>query len=465
VETLNGTLLQSCVLMFGSAMCAVGFGAEQMDWRVGTARAVITPEKAVWLAGYGGIRAPEGKLHDLWMKVLALEDPQGHRGALVTTDHQGMPGVMYEAIVKGLKERCRLERSQVIVTFSHNHCGPRLTYDLWDYYPVDAQQEKLVKEYTDQMVQRTVEAGERAFAAMSPARLAMGEGRCTFAVNRRENREPEVPELIAKGVPLKGPNDHSVPVLTVRGEQDRLMAVLFGYACHATTLSFTQWCGDYPGFAQIHLEKAHSGTTAMFFAGCGGDQNPIPRRKVELCEKYGRMLSDSVEKVLREPLKPIGPGLRTAFEFVELPYLKNVTREELQEGTKSSNAIYARWSARLLKKLDAGEAFRPSYSYPVHVWRLGNELLFIALGGEAVVDYALRFKKEFGPGTWVCGYANNLVAYVPSRRVWEEGGYEGGSSLFEYGLPAVRWGGEVEDRIVGAVRRLVGQVDRKAEAR
>ena len=44
-----------------------------------------------------------------------------------------------------------------------------------------------------------------------------------------------------------------------------------------------------------------------------------------------------------------------------------------------------------------GETFASSYPYPVHAWRLGDELLFIGLGGEAVVDYALRFKKEFGP--------------------------------------------------------------------
>ena len=69
-----------------------------MDWKVGIARAVITPEKGVWLAGYGVKRAPEGKLHDLWVKVLALEDPRGRRAALVTTDHMGIPKGIYESL-------------------------------------------------------------------------------------------------------------------------------------------------------------------------------------------------------------------------------------------------------------------------------------------------------------------------------------------------------------------------------
>jgi hypothetical protein len=51
-----------------------------------------------------------------------------------------------------------------------------------------------------------------------------------------------------------------------------------------------------------------------------------------------------------------------------------------------------------------------------------------------------------------------MIAYIPSRRVWEEGGYEGGFSLYEYGRPAFRWSGEVENIIAAAVHRLVKEV-------
>jgi hypothetical protein len=113
----------------------------------------------------------------------------------------------------------------------------------------------------------------------------------------------------------------------------------------------------------------------------------------------------------------------------------------------------------MLKKLDAGETFASSYPYPIHAWKLGHNLLIIGMGGEAVVDYSLRFKKEFGPNTWTCGYADDLVAYIPSRRVWEEGGYEGGPYLYEYGHPALRWAGDVEERVAGTVPRLVQKVN------
>lgn len=429
-----------------------------MNWQVGLARRVITPQTAVWLAGYGTRRVPEGTIHDLWAKVMAIGEPHGRRVVLVTTDHMGMSRTVYDAIYEEVQRRYGLDWAEFMLTFSHNHCGPCLTDDLVDYYPSDDEQRRLVAEYSKWMSGQVVDAVGEALAAMTPARLAMGLGRCGFAVNRRENTEDEVPRLLAEGKPLRGAVDHDVPVLTVCGPDGQLMAVLFGYACHPTTLSFNYWCGDYPGFAQLAIEAAHPGVTAMFFNACGGDQNPIPRRRLELAERYGTMLAESVEAVLAGPLETITAGLQTAFEFIELPYEDIVTRETLLPVAEGPSELHARWARRMLALLDAGTVFPTSYPYPVQVWRLGRELLLIALGGEAVVDYSLRFKREFGPGTWVCGYANDMAAYIPSRRVWEEGGYEGGPHLDEYGRPAWRWAGDVEDRIVAAVHRLVRNV-------
>ena len=451
-------MLSTClaIICLGSTTSLVH--AADALWKAGIAKAVITPDKPVWLAGYGTKRPPDGKLHELWMKALALEDRDGRRAVFVTSDFQGVPKAMSDRAFEQLNERFGLDRRQVLFTFSHNHCGPRLGDDLVDYYPVEAEQVALVDEYTALMVARFVDMVGESLSNLAPASLAIGEGRTTFAVNRRNNLEADVPALIEKGTPLAGPVDHSVPVMTVTRPDGSLAAVLFGYACHPTTLSFTTWCGDYPGFAQLELEQSHPGTTAMFVNTCGGDQNPLPRRTVALCEHYGSMLAGAVETTLKRPLKPVSSGLRTAFEIVDLPYLKVMARDDLQAALTQNNAIKGRWAARLLKQLDAGATFAPSYPYPVHAWQLGKEMLVIGTGAETVVDYALRFKKEYGAGTWVCGYADDMIAYIPSRRVWEEGGYEGGSNLYEYGRPALRWADDIEDRIAASVQKLVQQV-------
>ncbi len=425
-----------------------------MGWQAGLARRVITPQTDVWLAGYGTKRAPEGTIHDLWAKVLALRAADGQTAVLVTTDHMGMSRTIYDRLYAEVQARYGLDAARFAFTFSHNHCGPCLEEDLVDYYPSDAAQRRLVAEYTAWMEAAVVAAVGEALSGMQPVQLAMGQGQCGFAVNRRENSE----EAVAAGRPLRGAVDHEVPVLTVRGAADQMLAVLFGYACHPTTLSFNHWCGDYPGFAQVALEERWPGTMAMFFNACGADQNPIPRRELALCEQYGLRLADAVAAVVDQPLPAVGDGLRAAFEWVDLAYDELVTRDRLQPVAAGESALHARWAQRMLAQLDAGVVFPTSYAYPVQAWRLGQELLFILLGGEAVVDYALDLKREFGPGTWVCGYANDMAAYIPSRRVWLEGGYEGGPHLDEYGRPAWRWAGDVEERIREAVRRVVRQL-------
>ena len=249
-----------------------------------------------------------------------------------------------------------------------------------------------------------------------------------------------------------------MPVLTVTRPDGSLAAILFGYACHPTTLNFTKWCGDYPGFAQFELERGHPGATAMFVNTCGGDQNPLPRRTVDLCRSYGHMLAVAVEEAMTRPMKTVSPTLRTAFEYVELPYLTVVKREDLTAAIQDSNAVRARWAARMLRRLEAGEKFMPSYPYPVHAWRLGKEMLVHRTGRGGGRRLCAAFQERVRARHLGVGYADDMIAYIPSRRVWEEGGYEGGSNLFEYGRPAFRWAGDMEDRIATSVHKLVRDV-------
>lgn len=448
---LTGLLLISLVSASSEAIHAD-------NWKAGTARAIITPDTPVWLAGYGSRRIPDGKLHDLWMKAVAIEDQAGHRIVLVTSDFQGVPRSFSDPVFVELEQKYGLRRDQVMLTFSHNHCGPRLKDDLVDYYPVDDEQVRLIEEYSQDMHRRLVAMIGEALNNMQPVQVESGMGHCTFAVNRRNNREADVPALMAQGTPLAGPVDHNVPVMTIRDSAGQTKAILFGYACHPTTLSFMTWCGDYPGYAQLEIEAQHPGAMAMFVNTCGGDQNPLPRRTVELCEKYGHELAVAVEDALRQPLTPITGTIQTQFELIDLPYLSVVSDEELQTAAKDSNEIKARWAQRLLQLRAAGQTFSATYPYPIHVWKLGEQTLMIGMGAETVVDYALKFKDLYGGNTWVCGYSDDMIAYIPSRRVWEEGGYEGGSSLYEYGRPAYRWSGDVESIITDCVARLVKSV-------
>jgi hypothetical protein len=465
---MNFIRLRLVPVFLASWFAGLPLGAAEAFWKAGVAKAVITPTQPVWLAGYGGRDKPaDGKVTELWIKVLALEDASGQRALILTSDTLGLPQSIYRSVGAALKEKFGLAPEQIILSASHTHCGPVLRGALYDIYPLDNSQRSLIEEYSTELENKIIETAGQALADLAPARLAGGQGATAFAVNRRSNPEGSVPKLIEQDA-LQGPVDHTVPVLAVFLPDGKLKAVLFGYACHNTTMAFNKWCGDYAGFAQMTLEKSHTNATAMFFMGCGADQNPLPRRQLELARRYGNMLAAAVEEVLLAPPTPLPAKLRTTMEMVTLHLGAPPTAAELENMKDDPNAATRRWAARLLGELKGGKPFIRDYPFPLQAWRFGDKQLLVTLGGEPVVDYALKFKKEFGADTWVAGYCNDVMAYIPSLRVLKEDipplavprwGYEGNHAMIVYGLPAQRWAEDVEDLITDATRRLVRKVN------
>jgi hypothetical protein len=110
----------------------------------------------------------------------------------------------------------------------------------------------------------------------------------------------------------------------------------------------------------------------------------------------------------------------------------------------------------LLTVWDRDGGLKPTYPYPLQVWKLGPEITWFFLGGEVVVDYALRLKSNDPEHVWVASYSNDVMGYIPSRRVLAEGGYEGGLARFPYGLPAV-WDAKIEQQILDAAHEVASQ--------
>jgi hypothetical protein len=435
-------------------------GSAAATWSVGLAESVITPREPLWMGGFASRTKPaEGTLDELRVQALALRAPDGGDAVLVTADLVGVPKWLYDDLCRELARRHGLQRRQIRFAPSHTHSGPVLRDALPDVYPLDAAQREPIRRYSAWLPPVILATVDRALAARAPARLYAGDGTANFAFNRRTNQENKLPEMQRSGVAPNGPSDFAVPVLAVQSPAGAWRAVVFGYAAHTSTLTQNyRWSADYAGAARRALEEKFPDAMALFFQGCGSDQSAVPRGTVERCQKLGEDLAAAVAAVLARPMRPVAPRLRTAFEFVALDFGEMPTPEML--ATVGSGTDYrARWARRLAAEQAEGRTFARGYpEYPVQVWRLGTDQLWIALGGEVCVDYALRCKREFGAGTWINGYANDVMAYIPSRRLWEEGGYQAGA--FEvYGYAATRWCPDIEDRIFSAIRRLVAAVE------
>jgi hypothetical protein len=306
------------------------------------------------------------------------------------------------------------------------------------------------QEYIGKLKAGVVDVVGRAIGQLAPARVDYLHARAGFAMNRRR----PTPKGFTNA---EGPVDHDVPVLRVTdGEGKQLRALLFGYACHNTTLSFYEFCGDYAGFAQEYLEAEHPGTVALFMSGCSGDQNPYPRGTIELCRQHGRTLATAVDAALQTVPRPIAGALDVAYGEVELEFAPLPAHDELARLESSGNATEKRRATRLLKQLSEPGGVKMTYSYPIQVVHFGRDLTLVALAGETVIDYALRLKRELPGPLWVAGYSNDVFSYVPSRRVLEEGGYEGRDAIISSSLPGP-FAPSVEERIVGKVKEMAGK--------
>ncbi len=431
--------------------------ASAQGWKAGAAKQKITPREPIWMAGYGGRDHPAtGFLNDLYAKALVLEDERGTRVAIVTLDLVGISPDLAGPITAELQSKYKLPRSHVALCCSHTHSGPVVGYNLRTLHfdQIDDVQKQRIARYADELSKAIVEVVGQALQSLAPCEISFGQGTATFAVNRRNNKEADVPRLREAGE-LVGPFDHEVSVLQVLDAAGKLKAVLFGYACHATVLDGFDWSSDYPGFAQSELEACHPDSTALFFAGCGADQNPLPRSKVELARQYGRDLAAAVETALKENLEPLTGDLAVGWTQIPLELAQRPTPDEIEKDAQSSDRFVAARARLFRDRLNAGELLPATYPYPVQVWRLGDTLTFVALGGEVVVDYALRIKQELGNGhTWVAGYSNDVMAYIPSRRVLAEGGYEGRDAMVYYSLPSP-WAPTVEAAIIDAVHATI----------
>jgi hypothetical protein len=410
----------------------------------------------MWMAGYAARAQPAvGKQTELWAKACVLEDPAGSQACIVTLDLLGIDRSLSQSVCRDLREQYGLGRQQIAICCSHTHSGPVVgrNAEPLHYMQVPPHEQQKIDQYADFLRRAITDVVGQAISRLSPAKLSWGSGQATFAVNRRNNRQESAAELRERGR-LVGPVDYDVPVLAIRDHNDQLKAVLFGYACHATVLDAYHWSGDYPGYAQQELESSRPGLTAMFWAGCGADQNPLPRRRLELAEEYGRQLAEAVTVVLNGIMQPVEGSLHTRYREVSLPLATLPTEQQLLDDTRSRDRYVAARAQRLIARIESGQPLEATYPYPIGVWDLGDVVQFITLGGEVVVDYALRLKQESGGvTTWVSGYAHDVMAYIPSRRVLREGGYEGGGAMVYYGLPTV-WDERVEQIILEMVHDL-----------
>ena len=434
--------MRTCFLLIALVISATTLAAppESLPYAVGVAAVDITPTYPVRLNGFGGrTKESAGVRQQIRAKALAVETSERDTVIVITVDTLGIPDDMTERLAEKLKSR-GIDRSRIAICASHTHSGPMIRNCANTLFgqPIADDQWQTILKYTDELDAKLEEVAVAALADRKLARLSWGIGKVTFAMNRRKNG---------------GPVDHDLPLLAVHDPDGQLRAVFTNYACHCVTLSDDMISGDWAGYAMDHIQRRNPGCEALISIGCGADSNPrggVLGSRADAADSLGQELAEEVQRLLSTKLRPLTKAPESLIERVTLKLAPLPTREQWEDRAKQQNAI-GHHARTQLARLDRGEALMTEISYPIQSISFGDELAWVFLPGEVVVDYALRLKRELDGGRlWLNAYANACPGYIPSERILREGGYEGGAAMVYYDIPGPYATG-IEQTIVDSV--------------
>ena len=428
-------------------------------WHVGVAKADITPTEPLRLSGYAVRSKPFTGIDDpLAVRALAMRHNDGRWLVIVSIDSIGLSAQLTDRIMTDVRKTHGLERSQIVLCCTHSHTAPHLTGGLVNLFTeaLSEKEQTEIDRYTDRVVSTITGVIASALSSPKQARIEFGESQAGFAINRRVVKDGTATGF---GVQDAGPVDRTVRILKATSMDGKSIAVAYQYACHCTSISpeLNRVSSDWAGLSATAIEKALPGAIALPIIGCGADANPNPRGTYENAKDHGQELSKSVLNALTKGMTPLPPLDKSVFSYVALAY-ERPTREQLESQLKSDQPQQHRFAESMLAVWDRMGRIPETYPAPVHLVRFGNELAWVFLGGEVVVDYQIRLLSEVKSAkhVWVAAYTDDVFAYLASERVRREGGYEVDGSMLYYNRPG-RWESGTEEVVIGRIKELEQQ--------
>lgn len=460
-----------CGKLFLGIVCAFLFvSAESCQaeetLKFGFGKRDITPTEPMRLSGYSNRTIPAKDAYEkLHVRSMVFEGKEGERYAIVSVDLLGLSAQQNAKIARRVEATHQIPRERLVVSCTHTHTGPQLTEPASNLLstPFTEEETRRAIDFAERLTQEIVGVIGDSITDLKPGKMFLGEGQATFAMNRRkliDGKWVMVPNP-------EGPVDHSLPFLKITDSDGTIRGLIFNYACHATTLgpNDNQYNPDWPGFAAKFLEEAYPGAFALSLIGCGADANPEPRAgknidAIATSIAHGRAAAAGVKQGLEGKLTEIKEVPVCSFGYAGIAF-DLPSAEELKQRLTEQNVTIRQHAANMLEILKRKRMLPSTYPLPLQTWQFGNDLTMVFMGGEVVVDYAIRLKKELQPGyVWVTAYTNDDPGYIASERVRSEGGYEVDYSMYFYNQPG-RWATGTEELIIDRIKAL--KADPQAE--
>lgn len=401
--------------------------------RVGVGVTVINPFLDVPLAGYYYPRLPVGIHDDLHAKALVFDN--GHdQIVLVACDLVELPRAAVESARQRIQKSYGIPPDHILITATHSHTGPQM-----------------VPAYVQKLGHWIADSVEIAEHNKQPVRiLEATEEEPSLPHNRRylmKDRKVETnPGFLNPNIvkPV-GPINPRLPILTAETPQGHRVLTWVNYSMHQDTVGGDWISADYSYFLGRMLSTFEGrDMTTIFTIGAAGDINhwdvhrPGPQRGFGTAKRLGDVLGADVLKGYTH-LSPVdSTRIRAASSTLKLAF-QNITRDDVQKAERilsvppTPNVDFTLdrvWATKVKQIHDSKE---PNISAEVQVVTLGS-LAFVGVPGELFVQLGTQIIKESPfPHTFILELANQDIGYIPTRKAFEQGGYEPTSAIFAPG--------------------------------
>ena len=390
-----------------------------MALKAGTAAIDITPPVGVELCGYGVYleRRSTGVLDPLRARALVLECG-GVQIAIVSCDLIALMDRTVAEARRLIEGETGIPGEHVLLGCSHTHAGP-VTVELRGWGEPEPEYVAILPKYLAGVV-------SAAAKALQPARIGAAVSELPgMGVNRVEGDQ--------------GPLDTGVSVLRVESAAGAPLATVYCLSAHGVshlptnTLISADWIGVASGLIEQMV-----GGQALFLQGSCGDVNPAlvhTGRYVEAGtlagERVARLVGGikcgdevAIEVATRQVALPLN-----VTPVAELEQAAGEARERLASLSPEPETFSERAMARFELDWALAAIAMHRRGAPRELWselqaiRLGDALI-LAHGGELFCEFGLELKRRFAPRpTFVVGYANGFVGYIPDPEDFARGGY------------------------------------------
>ncbi|MEO6948778.1 MAG: neutral/alkaline non-lysosomal ceramidase N-terminal domain-containing protein [Ginsengibacter sp.] len=440
---------------------------------VGVSKIDITPYGPIRLSGYlrvgARINESQGVLGSIWAKAIAFGSD--NPSIIITADLAGIQAHMVKEVAMNIAKKRKFNPDNLVINTSHTHSGPDMgnSHSMYFDPPLPVDQLGRIAEYLDSLTIKLEKVALQALDARKPSFVAWGQGSVGFGVNRRVIIDGK---WVGFGQANDAPVDHTMPLMRITDTNGKLRSLLVGYACHGNVLSMDidKVHGDWIGEAQRLMEENHPGIIALVLQGCAGDVDSKLRGTLADATSDGKSIADEAERLLKTHLIPltVPPVVRTKkiqLPFDHVPNVKEFIAMTEKGGKHEavnsfpSKEASARHNAEVyLERIVRGIPIDTALTYPIECFSFGNKLAMLFLGGEVMSEYSLRLRKELGTDRlWINAYTNDVKAYIPTKKMIPEGGYEVETNMYYYDHP-LRFSDKIEDIIIEAVHSILPQI-------